>query len=422
MRQPLDEPGNGSPQDLAGSFRYLARQPILDQRSKVHGYELLYRMGPEQAFRGDGDLATRSMIDNAVLFGLERLTGWLPAFVNCTMESLTGEFVHALPPSISVLELLEDLRPTPALIAACRSLKTMGFRLALDDFVWKPELEPLVDLADYIKVDFRKLDAAERKKLLGRLSGSTTCLIAEKVETQEDFAQARAEGFRLFQGYYFCRPVLLKNRRIPANRLSHIRILEALQQDPIDLRRLSELVKQEPSLTYRLLRLVNSPVCAIRQEVDSIEIALVVVGEDAFRRIALLAITSELNADQPTEILRMAFVRGRFCELASRLCALLPAEQFLVGLLSMFPAMLRISMEDLAPTLPLREEIRQALLGKVEREQCLLQWLESQERGDWGACDAIAETNALDSDQVMKCYLDSVVWAEGALNTAILAA
>lgn len=422
MRQPVDESGSVSCQELAGSYRYLARQPILDQRGRVHGYELLYRMGPEQAFRGDGDLATRSMIDNAVMFGLERFTGWLPAFVNCTMESLTGRLVHALPPNITVLELLEDLEPTPALITACRSLKTMGFRIALDDFEWKPDLEPLVNLADYIKVNFVKLDAGRRGKLLAQLRGAPTCLIAEKVETQEDFKQALSEGFRLFQGYYFCRPLLLKNRRVPANCIAHIEILELLQHDPIDFLRLGELVKQEPSLTYRLLRFVNSPICAIRQEVQSIELALIVVGEEAFRRIAMLAITSELNSGQPTEIMRMAFVRPRFCELAARHCSLLPAEQFLVGLLSMFPAMLRVPMEDLAPTLPLREEIRQALLGKLDREQCLLKWLECHERCDWRTCDAILAVNGLHAEQVIQSYLEAVVWAEAVLNTAILAA
>lgn len=419
---PLAEAGGAPPQELGSSIRYVARQPILDHRSRVHGYELLFRMGPEPAFRGDGNLATRTMIDNAVIFGLERLTGWLPAFVNCTMESLTEQLVQALPPSITVLELLEDLQPTPRLIASCRSLKAMGFRLALDDFVWKPELEPLVEIADYIKVDWLKLDAGERRELLKRLDGSPICLIAEKVETQEDFREAYSEGFRLFQGYYFCRPQLMKNRRVPANHLSHVEILEMLEQDPMDLRRLGEILKQEASLTYRLLRLVNSPVSAIRQEVDSIEVALMVVGEEAFRRIALLAIASEFNAHQPPVLLRMALVRGRFCELAASLCGLEPAEQFLVGLLSMFPAMLRISMEDLAPTLPLRKEIRLALQGKLDRERCLLSWLECHERGDWVTCDAIEAANDLNPKRMIQIYLDAVVWAEEALNTAILAA
>jgi EAL and modified HD-GYP domain-containing signal transduction protein len=401
-----------------GAFRYMARQPILDQRSKVHGYELLFRSGPELTFRGDGNLATRTMIDNTVMFGLERLTSWMPAFVNCTTESLTGDMVQVLPPGIAVLEILEDLEPTPRLIEACRKLKAAGFRLALDDFVWRPGIEPLVALANYVKVDFMKLGAAERKELLLRLRGTPVCLIAEKVETQEDFKQACAEGFKLFQGFFFCRPLLLKNGRVPANRLSQIEILGLLQHDPMNLPRLSEAVKREASLAYRLLRLVNSPVCAIRQEVTSIESALMVVGEDTFRRMATLAIASEFNANQPLEILRMAFVRARFCELAAGLCGLSPTEQYLIGLLSMFPAMLRVPMENLVPALPLREDLRNALLGSDVPQRSLLHWLECDEQGDWEGCDAIVLSNGLCPDQLMRCYIEAVDWAETAFKSS----
>jgi EAL and modified HD-GYP domain-containing signal transduction protein len=319
---------------------------------------------------------------------------------------------------MTVLEILETLEPTPQLIAACRKLKAAGFRLALDDFVWKPELAPLVELADYIKVDFTLLNAAERERLRGRLSGVTVAMIAEKVETQEEHKHACAEEFTLFQGYYFCRPVLLEGRRVPANRLFHIQILALLQHDPVDMHKLGNLVKRDASLAYRLLRLVNSPVCALRQEVRSIEAALVMVGEDMFRRIATLAIASEFNANQPPEILRMAFVRGRFCELAAKLCALDPTEQYLLGMFSLLPAMLRVGMSDLAPALPLREKIREALLGAASSERSVLHWVESYERGDWVSCDAIAHSHGLNQDKLMRCFEEAVVWAEAVLHFA----
>jgi EAL and modified HD-GYP domain-containing signal transduction protein len=189
-----------------------------------------------------------------------------------------------------------------------------------------------------------------------------------------------------------------------------------MRSDSIDLRKVSLLVKRDASLTYRLLRLVNSPLCAMRQEVSSIEAALMVVGEDMFRRIATLAIASELNANQPAEILRMAFVRGRFCELGAGLCALGPAEQYLLGMFSLLPAMLRIPMSDLAPALPLREKIREALLGATNVESCLLRWVESHERGDWLKSDAVAQSHGLHVDELMQCYAESVVWAEAALR------
>jgi len=402
--------------ELKDGFRFFARQPILDLRGRVHGYELLFRNGPEGKFSGDGDLATRTMLDNSVIFGLDRLTGGLPAFVNCTHESLTGELVKVLPTEMTVLELLEDLDPTPDLVAACRKLKTAGFRLALDDFKWRPGIEPLVELADYVKVDFAASPARERKTLLERMSRYALALVAEKVETQEEYNQARAEGFTLIQGYYFCRPVLMKGQKLPSNRLSQIQILRHLRNDPLDLRRLSELVKRDPSLAYRLLRLVNSPVCAIRQEVRSIEAALMAVGDDVFRRIATLAIATELNAGRPPALLRMAIVRGRFCELAASLCVLDPTEQYLLGLLSLLSAMLLVPMKDLTPALPLRKEILRALEGGAVPERRLLEWLLYHESGDWTRCDSLVEDCGLDPRAAMGRYADAVVWADDALH------
>ena len=412
------EKPTGAEPDVPGSLRYVARQPILDLRGRVHGYELLFRAGPEAVFRGDGDFATRTMLDNSVLFGMDKLTSGLPAFVNCTAEALTERLVDILPPSMTVLEILETVDPTPQVIVACRKLKETGFRLALDDFIWSPKWAPLVELADYVKVDFMQLNAAAREQLQKRLKGAAVALIAEKVETQEEYKQACKEGFTYFQGYYFCRPVLLKGRRVPANRLFHIRIMELLQHQPMDLRQIGDLVKRDASLAYRLLRLVNSPICAIRQEVRSIEAALVAVGEDAFRRIATVAIASELNANRPPEILRMAFVRGRFCELAARLCALDPTEQYLLGMFSLLPAMLEISMVELAPNLPLREKIREALVGALSRDSSLLMWADRYEHGDWMRCDAIAQSYSLNQETLVRCFEEAVVWAEAALHLA----
>jgi EAL and modified HD-GYP domain-containing signal transduction protein len=394
----------------------MARQPILDLRGKVHGYELLLRSGPEASFHGDKNLATNTMIDNTVIFGFDKLTGGLPGFVNCTAEALTGQLVDILPPKLTVLEINSSVELTPELIEACRKLKALGFRIALDDFEWKPQVLPLLELADYVKVDFATSGVAGRQEIFRRVFGKKTILVAEKVESPQEYQQAREEGFTLFQGYYFCRPVLLKNRSIPSNQLFHIQILKLLHDDPLDFRKLSELVKLDASLTYRLLRLVNSPMCAIRQEVRSIETALIAVGEDNFRHIATLAIASELNASQPAEILRMAFVRGRFCEQAAEQCALAPGEQYLLGLLSLLPAMLRVAMDELTPSLPLREPIRQALHGTCNRERRLLDWLEFHEGGCWAACDAIVRSNNLNQDLMVKSYAEAVMWAESAMS------
>jgi EAL and modified HD-GYP domain-containing signal transduction protein len=403
---------------IEGGIRYVARQPIMDLRGRVHGYELLFRNGPEEMFCADGQAATRTMIDNTVLFGLSNLTSGLPAFMNCTEEALTSDMVHMLPPSMTVLEILETIEPSPALFRACCQLKSAGYRLALDDFVWRRELDSLVELADYIKVDFLLTDRAERRSLLNRLRGVTVALVAEKVETEAQYQEAREDGFTLIQGYYFCRPVLMENHTVPANRLSHVEILHLLQSEPIDMHALAQQVKRDASLTYRLLRLINSPMCAMRQEVRSVQAALIAVGEETFRRLATLAIATELNAGQPEEVLRTAFVRARFCELAAALYELDNKEQYLLGLLSLLPTMLRMPMKKLAPSLPMREEILGALMGEKLPERSLLCWLEGHERGDWAACDLIAERRHMNVDDLLRCYREALAWAEAALHFA----
>jgi len=402
----------------AGEMRYVARQPIMNLRGHVHGYELLFRGGPEAALREGSDMAARTMLDNAVIFGLEWLTNGLPAFIRCTAESLTEDLVLVLSPEKTVLELPAELGLTPRLLECCRKLKSRGYSLALEDFSWRAEMRPLAAIADYIRVESSRFGEVERQ-YLRCLGSAPPAVIAKRVETQEQFKQARGEGISLFQGGFFCHPVILKKRKVPANRLLHFEIVQQLHHDPIDIRHVSQLVQRDASLTFRLLRLVNSPLYAIQQEVRSIESAIFLAGEDVFRRIVSLAVLSELNSEQSPEILHMALLRARFCELAAGLCELDSSEQYLLGMLSLVPAMLRLPMEELTPSLPLRAEICEALQGTENRERSLLAWLECEERGDWDGCDHLCEANGLSQQQLAKCYAESAVWAAAAVRSTV---
>jgi EAL and modified HD-GYP domain-containing signal transduction protein len=196
-------------------------------------------------------------------------------------------------------------------------------------------------------------------------------------------------------------------------------ILNALQQTPLEVHKVSPLVKRDGPLTYQLLRLANSPLWAGRKEIDSIELALITVGDDAFRRIATTAIASEFNGDQPPELLCMAMVRGRFCEVAGAKRNLDPFSQYLLGLLSLLPAMQGQEMKEIVPTLPLGGEIREALLGTKNKERVLLGWIENCERGDWVGCDAAAEGDGLNQQELAKIYVDAVAWTEKALHSSV---
>lgn len=402
---------NAAQAELNGEARYVARQPILDLRGRVHGYDLLFRAAPEAIFRRDAEMAAQTMLDNEVIFGLEHLTNGLPAFIACTEQILTDSSVLVLPPSLTILGVPTSIEPTGKLIDACRALRVRGFRLALDDFSWRDERHPLLDQADYIRIDFRRFGEQEREQLV-RGSLNSAIMVAQQVMTKEDQRQASAMDFTLFQGDYFCHPVLLKKRKVPANRIAHFEMVRELYHDPINTRKVSALVRRDAALTYRLLRLVNSPIYAIYQEIRSIEAAITVLGEATFRRVVSLAVLSELNMDQPAEILHMALIHARFCELAARCFGQDAEEQYLLGMLSLLPAMLGVPMEEIVPMLPLRGQVCEALAGAANSERRLLSWLESHERGDWQSCDQLVTAYKLNSSQLVQCYLEAVSWAE----------
>jgi len=423
------QPGTGfTSLESAGEVRYVARQPILDARGRVHGYELLFRDGPDALRKGpsaplssdhacptDADMASRVVLDETVLFGLERYTNGLPAFVHCSAETLIQGLVQVLSPSMTVLLIPTGTEPAREMVDACLKLKASGFRLALDDYVPCRKLQPLVERADYLCLEISRLDAKRHPQSLPPGKRSIASMV-RKVDTPQDYERARAAGFTLFQGSYFCQPQLIQNRKVPTNRFFHFELLRHLNREYIDLRKVAELVLRDATLTYRLLRLVNSPLYAMRQEIRSIESALLILGEDAFKRIATLAILSEFNSGGSPEILQMALLRARFCTLAADTCTLNPAEQYLLGILSLLPAMLGIPMEALTPTLPLRPRIREALEGVNLPERSLLSWLECHERGDWAACDAIVLASELNLGRLIHCYAEAVDWAKATLH------
>jgi len=358
------------------------------------------------------------MLDQTVLYGLERLTGGLLGFVACTEQTLTHHLVEVLQPSMTVLDLKLTTPPTRELISVVRVLKAAGFRLALSGLWWDNGSKELVELADFLKVDFAILVAMKGDFFRECHKLVTATLVAVNVETLEDFRRALSQGFTLFQGYYFCHPELLKNRAIPANRLTQIRLLHALQSTTIDIRELSTLVKCDTSICFRLLHLVNSPLFAIRHEVCSVESALMLVGQDTFQRIVYLALASEFNTGGSPIVLLLTLVRARFCEQAARLNRLQPAEQYMLGMLSLLPVMLHVAMSDLSAELPVRKAIREALLGSENDDRVLLSWLESYERGNWEECDSKAAAHHLSGLELSDIYTNAVYWAETVANSA----
>jgi EAL and modified HD-GYP domain-containing signal transduction protein len=388
----------------------LVRQPILDESGLVHGYELILETG-EADFDANGPRNALTVLENIVLFGLDRLTGVSRAFFNCSAEALTEDVAAVVPADMTVLQIPATLEISARVCSVCKKLKAAGFRFALVDPPDTSQPHPLLDLVRYVKLDAIQVENGGWASLRRSLKNGSIALVASGVHSQDSYRKARGEGFTYFQGYYFCRPRPLKSAGIPANRLVHVEILRELFKDPLDLDTLCPLVMREVALVCHVLRLVNSPLYALRGTITSIKSAILILGDVSFRRIATLAIQCALNDGKPREILHTSLVRARFCAESADSCNLDANEQYLLGMLSMLPAMMGLPMESIVPELPVRDALRQALLGFSIHERCLLDWIECHEANQVAECHAIADHYKLDLSKLMQSYVDALVWA-----------
>ena len=365
--------------------KFIARQPIFDKRLRVHAYELLFRGGPQNFFQARNHASSSVIADSITLFDLQSLTGPARAFINVDELALRLGAPRLLPADRIVVEILESVKPTAEIVEICRGLRQDGYLLALDDFLGDPNLQPLVELAHYLKVDFTLLDADGRKRVARQFSGNAVALLAEKVETQRDLDEARNLGYTYFQGYFFCKPSMLETRDIPGNKLIHLQLISAVAAPELDYKAVESLLKQEPSLLYRLLRYLNSPALALRSEVHSIREAITLLGEREFRRWVSVFAVVAMSSGKPPELIRTALTRAYFCEEFS-----VPAgfhekssNLFLMGLLSVSDALLDKPIAEVLKSLPIDPEIKSALCGGENRYRDLYEVLLALERAEW---------------------------------------
>jgi c-di-GMP phosphodiesterase len=409
---PAQPPANP---ESACRTRFLARQPILDVRQEVAAYELLFRSGWDNAFSGDDDDSTRQILDSILVLGAASLCSNTLAFVNCTRDALVGSLVTLLPAQFTVLEVLETVKPDTEVVPACRKLKDAGYKIALDDFGPQDGMGPLVEMADFIKVDFRASDRTARKLIRSQLKGSGAALLAEKIEQQDEFNLALDEGYEYFQGYFFSRPSMLVRDEVPLNHLNSMGLLASLSKTPLDQREIERLVLADAPFCFRLMRQVNSPLYGVRDHIDSVQRALVVIGEDEFRKLATVAIAGSLVQERPHALVALSLQRARFCELLAPYLNEDPVEQYLVGLLSLLDVMLQTSMASLVDMLPLRPALRQALLGEHSAIAVPLSVAKSYETGDWASSVASDEIARLGSEVLNDICFRATRWAEAAL-------
>lgn len=342
--------------------------------------------------------------------------GGKPAFINFPRALLVNGGADILPPAEVVIEILETVESDPEVLAACRSLRARGYRLALDDCVPDQNLQPLIDLMNYIKVDFRATGRDEQAGAVARC-GKLTRLIAEKVETQEEFGAARRMGYHLFQGYFFARPVIVSTKDVPAFKLNRMRILQQLHRPEMDFRAVTELIKHETSLSYKLLRFVNSALFSLREPLESIQQAVAYIGEAGLRRWLPIVVLTDLNGDRPSQLAVNALVRARLCESLAPEAGMdsRAGDLFLLGLFSHLDAMYGRPIEELLEGLHLRDDICEVLRGNgISGNPLGALWeaVISYERGEWDRTVSLARAARIHPGSVPALYASAVKWAD----------
>jgi len=393
----------------------VSRQPIYRADNTVLGYELLYRDGDtDHASFSDGARATAQVLVTSLMeIGMDELVGRHLAFINFERTLLLNNYCESLPPDRVILEILENVEPDQKLLKRLAELRDKGYRFALDDFICTQPFSPLLEFASFVKIDLSITDWPAIEHAAEIISKYPVQMIAEKVETREQYNQCRAMGFPHFQGFFFCRPQNMSGRPLPVNRMAAIRLLTQINNPDLEIYELEDAISQNVSLSYKLLRYINSAMCALEREVESIRHATVLVGLDKMRVWASLIVFSGFD-DTPRDLLITGAVRARMCEqLAEKLHIKHPERCFLVGLFSVLDAILDRPLDQIVASLSLSSEVTDALIHHKNQFGEILQAVQAYERKDWKFVCACLN---LDEETVRQMYVDALSWSMHTLS------
>ena len=401
----------------------VARQAIFDRDRRVHGYELLFRSNAAQnEFDGtEGGLATKQVLANSLLvIGLDNLVGRKKAFVNFGRGPLLQGWHASMPKGSTVVEILEDVVPDAEVIEACRQLREQGYQIALDDFVFRPGCEAFLSVADLVKIEVQSVPRPEQQKLVRFCRDHGVDTLAEKVETHEQYEWAHQAGYNYFQGYFFARPAMVRARQIPAAKLHCLRLLQEAQKPELDFDRLEALILADVSLSYQLLRYVNSALFARRNRIRSIRQALLFFGENDLRKWIALATLTRAADDKPGELILHSLVRARFCESVARMLKLgLEESAFLMGLFSLLDALIDRPLQETLKEVNLAQELTTVLMGQAREGNPLsgvYDLARAYETGDWDQVESVAGKLGMASGCVGEAYCESLRWAGEVLD------
>lgn len=396
---------------------YFARQPILDVNLNLHGYELLFRPNPQAEHSGspmnkDGDSATLSILQALDWGGIQKITGGKYAFVNFTGQLLLEDVITQYPKEYLVVEILETVKINAQLIDVIRSLKKKGYRIALDDYVYNPSDQELLELCNIIKVELDgTLESFRNLKRVCEAVDKQKCrILAEKVENQRVFEIAKAMGCTLFQGYFFAKPKLVSERVVTPIKVNVLRLMQEFSKEDPDFEVLSGIIKNDLALSVKTLRLVNSAYYSLQYEVKSIVQAVVLLGVNELRKWLMYSALSSMVADKPTELVNMSMIRAYFCEYVSTAIGLQEDSDayFLAGLFSLLDTMTDCSLEDCTARMQLPLQTRLALLEEENPGRTILKLIIAMENGDWDHVTDCCAKLKLNEFMVSTFYMEAI--------------
>ena len=365
---------------------FISRKPIFDSGLQVVAFELL------DILRGK------------------------PAFVNFPRGLLLAGGASVLPPHGVVIQIPETVEADEQVVAACESLRSKGYSLALDDRAPAEESHPLMPLMRYLKVDFQSTTVDDRRRIAQKY-GAGVRLLAQNVETRDEYSHAKEMGYKLFQGYFFAEPVIVSRKEVPESRVAYLRILDELHREEMDYARLGALLRRAPSLVYKLLRYVNSAMFGFRQQIGSVEHAISLIGEEGVRRWLSVALVMDMTTDTPSELMTNALARARFGELLAPEARLSQrsGDLFLMGLLSRMDAIYGRPLEDVLGDLSLHDDVRRILLGAAPPDWPLARlWrlVSFYESAQWRGVAQLVEALQIPQEKVSGLYTAALAWSD----------
>jgi len=398
-------------------YFYAARQPILDKNKNLYAYELLFRDSIDNVFPNiDGDEATSKMVEASRFnMGISEFTSNKPAFINFTLETLAKGYPTMLTTEEVVVEILETVKPGKKLLSLCKDLHSKGYTLALDDYEHQAVWSHFYPYISIIKIDFQQTsidEIIEIKKVLA--PHPHIKLLAEKVETYEEYNQAVELDFEYFQGFFFSKPEMVKTKSLSPSQIAMAELLYETSKTDLNLAAITSVFERDVSLSYKLLRYANSPMFRRRNEISTIKQALVILGSSELKKFIALMFASNANPDKPSELITMSMARAKFCELTAPSLSKTndTSMAFLTGLLSIIDAILDEELESVLSKLPLAKEVTEPLLTKKGPIAAIIKQLDLIEHAEWDKAILVMEKLGLDKEETIEHYNQALAWAD----------